>query len=268
MELQEKLRGIETAKTNPESLRSTINFICNMCRQLENLGVDIDNEATKLDIISKLPHRKKQELKWWLISEQEKTTVSELMEKMKRLALKAELAPSHEPRSSTNFQPRRFDSNGTYSNFNQRNTRFDSNPLSPNSQPLCDGDRWQGNCDKFITPAEKLKQLRLKNYCTKCSRYHDTKNCFSKIICCSCDGDHYAFLCKEGFNRSTAFINVEKKKGMLLTKDVTIINPVTKKTTETVVILEKKNSVCPPVNNVAAIPVEAQTIGFTPLALQ
>uniref|UniRef100_A0A914XUL9 Peptidase aspartic putative domain-containing protein n=1 Tax=Panagrolaimus superbus TaxID=310955 RepID=A0A914XUL9_9BILA len=204
---------------------------------------------------------------------------------MKKMALKAELAPSHEPRSSTNFQPRRFDSNGTYSNFNERNTRFDSNPVSPNfsrfdsnrgystfrsnnadtnqkssnfeplqdrfssNNPgkssneknecsLCDGDHWQGNCDKFITPAEKLKQLRLKNYCTKCSRNHDTKNCFSKIVCRSCDGDHYAFLCKEGSNRSTAFINVEKKKGMLLTKDVTIINPVTKETTETVVIFD------------------------------
>uniref|UniRef100_A0A914XWN5 Uncharacterized protein n=1 Tax=Panagrolaimus superbus TaxID=310955 RepID=A0A914XWN5_9BILA len=37
LELQEKLRGIETARSNPESLRSTINLICNMCRQLQNL---------------------------------------------------------------------------------------------------------------------------------------------------------------------------------------------------------------------------------------
>uniref|UniRef100_A0A914QP12 Death domain-containing protein n=1 Tax=Panagrolaimus davidi TaxID=227884 RepID=A0A914QP12_9BILA len=98
-----------------------------MCRQLENLGVDIENESTKLDIIKKLPQREKQELKWWLISESEKATVSELMEKMKRMALKAELAPIRETRPSINFHPHntRFHSNSTYSNLQPRNTRFD-----------------------------------------------------------------------------------------------------------------------------------------------
>uniref|UniRef100_A0AC35GNG9 Reverse transcriptase domain-containing protein n=1 Tax=Panagrolaimus sp. PS1159 TaxID=55785 RepID=A0AC35GNG9_9BILA len=203
------------------------------------------------------------------------------MEKMKRMALKAELAPTRETRPSINFHPRntRFHSNNTYSNLQPRNTRFDSNPVLPNPQQfnnrfdsnrkssnfeplnnqftsatpiekqntdkmkcsLCDGNHWASNCTKYATPDEKLKQLRSKNYCTRCSRSnHETKNCLSKIACRICNGNHFDYLCKDvkGSNKSSAFISVEKRQGILMTKDITVINPITKEAADTVVIFD------------------------------
>ena len=98
-------------------------------------------------------------------------------------------------------------------------------------------------CPKFTTPDEKVKQLQSKNYCTRCTaRNHETKNCRSNVICKLCDGHHLAFLCKTrkncNTNRTTNLVTVKKKQGMLLTKEVTIVNPETQETTETVVIFD------------------------------
>uniref|UniRef100_A0A914QP20 Peptidase aspartic putative domain-containing protein n=1 Tax=Panagrolaimus davidi TaxID=227884 RepID=A0A914QP20_9BILA len=106
---------------------------------------------------------------------------------------------------------------------------------------LCDGNHWASNCTKYATPDEKLKQLRSKNYCTKCSRSnHETKNCLSKIACRICSGNHFDYLCKNvrESNKSSAFISVEKRQGNLMTKDITVINPITKETADTVVIFD------------------------------
>uniref|UniRef100_A0A914ZFY7 Uncharacterized protein n=1 Tax=Panagrolaimus superbus TaxID=310955 RepID=A0A914ZFY7_9BILA len=110
MQLQSQLRAVEAAKPNPESLRSTVNIICNMCRQLENLGVDINNDSVKMDIIEKLPNREKDELKWFLISSPETATIEQIMKRMKDMALKAELSSKNQKEvfvetKTSSFQP-------------------------------------------------------------------------------------------------------------------------------------------------------------------
>uniref|UniRef100_A0AC34FDI0 Integrase catalytic domain-containing protein n=1 Tax=Panagrolaimus sp. ES5 TaxID=591445 RepID=A0AC34FDI0_9BILA len=240
LELQAKLRGIQPAKSDPESFRNTVNTICNMCRQLQNLGVDVNNYAVKMDIIEKLPFQEKRELKWLLISDSERTTIEKLMEKMKEMALKAELIPEKkqyfEPKNSNYVRPACPNSNDS-DLFNKTVT------VNKFKCSLCDDSHLSSKCPKFVLPEEKLKQLRSRNYCTHCSsKNHDAKSCRSKIVCRICDGNHYQFLCTSkhasNLNRSTAFISVEKKQGMLLTKEIMIVNPVTKETTEAVAIFD------------------------------
>uniref|UniRef100_A0A914YQH3 Reverse transcriptase domain-containing protein n=1 Tax=Panagrolaimus superbus TaxID=310955 RepID=A0A914YQH3_9BILA len=230
-----KLREIECAKSNPESLRNTVNLISNISRQLENLGVDIDNGSMKMDIISKLPDKESEELKWLLISDPENATMNHLIKKMKDLTLRAELAPKKKPftetKSTNNYQP----------NIPKPDTNFEPAVKAGKIKcNLCDDPHFTSKCPKYISVDDKIKQLRIRNFCTKCSgRNHAAESCFAKILCHLCKGNHHTCLCKtNGSTRSSAFITVERKHGMLLTKDVTIINPLTKETTDTVVIFD------------------------------
>lgn len=235
-ELQMKLREIESAKPTPESLRSTVNMICNISRQLENLGVNIDNSSMKMDIIAKLPDKEGEKLKWLLISDPENATMDDLLKRMKDMALRAELASKKKPffgiKSPNNFQ----------SNISKSGTSFKPTVKDGKSKcNLCDDDsHYTSKCSKFISVDDKIKQLRARNFCTKCcGRNHDTQSCFAKVLCHLCQGNHHTCLCKSNMpTKSSAFITVEKKKGMLLTKEVTIINPLTKETTDTVVIFD------------------------------
>uniref|UniRef100_A0A914QCW9 Peptidase aspartic putative domain-containing protein n=1 Tax=Panagrolaimus davidi TaxID=227884 RepID=A0A914QCW9_9BILA len=93
-------------------------------------------------------------------------------------------------------------------------------------------------CPKFVSPDEKIKELRRKNYCTKCSRKnHETRSCNAKLKCNICEGNHYPYLYTTK-NISTAFVSVKKKQGALITKEIISVNPVTKETAETVVIFD------------------------------
>uniref|UniRef100_A0A914P062 Peptidase aspartic putative domain-containing protein n=1 Tax=Panagrolaimus davidi TaxID=227884 RepID=A0A914P062_9BILA len=235
-ELYVKLRDIECAKSTPESLRSTINMICNICRQLENLGVDIDNGSMKMDIIAKLPDKEGDKLKWLLITDPQNATMDDLMKKMKNIALKAELAskkkPMFETKSQNRFQPI---ISKSVTNFKPTVT---DGKIKCN---LCDEPHYTSKCPKYVTVDDKTKQLRARNFCTRCcGRNHDIKGCYSKIVCASCQGNHHTCLCKvkNGASKTSAFINIEKKQGMLLTKEVKIVNPITKETTDTVVIFD------------------------------
>uniref|UniRef100_A0A914Z759 Uncharacterized protein n=1 Tax=Panagrolaimus superbus TaxID=310955 RepID=A0A914Z759_9BILA len=65
-------------------------MISNMCRQLKNYGVDIENASLRLDIIDNMPPRERGELKWLLVSSPGTTTES-VLKKMTDFALKAEV---------------------------------------------------------------------------------------------------------------------------------------------------------------------------------
>lgn len=45
-----------------------------MCRQLENYGVDIDNDSLQTEIIEKMPPREKNELVWFQLEKEDTTT--------------------------------------------------------------------------------------------------------------------------------------------------------------------------------------------------
>uniref|UniRef100_A0AC35GHM8 Peptidase aspartic putative domain-containing protein n=1 Tax=Panagrolaimus sp. PS1159 TaxID=55785 RepID=A0AC35GHM8_9BILA len=233
-ELQTKLRNIKSATSSPESLRTSVNLICNLCRQLQNLGVNVDNYSMKMDVIDKLPYHEKEELNWLLVSEPETATIEELMKRMKDMALRAELAPKY--KTQNYFEGRLESASDSY---NIEPHILKPNELGNNNKcNLCDGYHLTSNCKKFISPEEKIKELRKRNYCTNCSRKnHDTRSCNAKLKCNICEGNHYPYLCTTK-NFSTAFVSVGKKQGSLLTKEVTIVNPVTKETAEIVVIFD------------------------------
>uniref|UniRef100_A0A914PCL2 Peptidase aspartic putative domain-containing protein n=1 Tax=Panagrolaimus davidi TaxID=227884 RepID=A0A914PCL2_9BILA len=258
-DLQAKLRRIEPAKPNPQSLRSTVDLICNICRQLQNLGVNIDNDSMKMDIIGKLPLREKKDLNWFYHSDSANVTIEMLIKKMQDYVFKSELdeeCTKDIPLRAETVPKKQFPSypqqNLFFENQNSNmiplnNSKFVTN--LPHTQVghgnnfscnLCDtDDHWAGNCQKFISAEDKLKRLRERNYCTKCARSnHETKDCRARTACRNCGEDHYYMLCKKPSNNSTAFVSVGKKQGALITKAVKIVNLVTKEATETVALFD------------------------------
>uniref|UniRef100_A0A914YLQ8 Uncharacterized protein n=1 Tax=Panagrolaimus superbus TaxID=310955 RepID=A0A914YLQ8_9BILA len=73
-----------------DSLRETVNAINNMCRQLQNYGVDINNTSMRKDIIDKMPFRERNELT--LLTIKEKADTDAILAKMKDYALIAEIS--------------------------------------------------------------------------------------------------------------------------------------------------------------------------------
>uniref|UniRef100_A0AC35FRU3 Reverse transcriptase domain-containing protein n=1 Tax=Panagrolaimus sp. PS1159 TaxID=55785 RepID=A0AC35FRU3_9BILA len=227
-----------------------------MCRQLKNYGVDIENDSLRLDIIDKMPAAEKDKLTYIMVTSPGTTTES-ILQKMEFLILKAEIVSQNQQKfqnTSPNMNHKNnlpnFKNND--SSFTQQHG-FHPNNYKPgaNFKPtvtagkikcsLCDDNHYSSTCPKYFTADDKLKQLRSRNFCTKCLRNnHDTNSCFAKIVCNLCQGNHHTCLCKTKTvpTKSSAFINVEKKKGMLLTKEVVIYNPISKETAETVVIFD------------------------------
>uniref|UniRef100_A0A914XXT5 Eukaryotic translation initiation factor 3 subunit G N-terminal domain-containing protein n=1 Tax=Panagrolaimus superbus TaxID=310955 RepID=A0A914XXT5_9BILA len=201
-----------------------------MCRQLENYGVDIDNDALQTEIIDKMPPGEKNELNWLQIKS-ENVTTEMLLENMKDIALKAEISTQNI--FSTTITE-------TYSPTSKTTMNDDEycNSRKKFACSLCEGDHWTANCPQFTTIDEKVRQLKLKNYCSKCARRsHNATQCRSSVHCNNCDGQHYSFICPERMNttlrkvnNSNTLVALGTQQGCLLTKKITVMNPDTQNT--------------------------------------
>uniref|UniRef100_A0A914Q1H0 Gag protein n=1 Tax=Panagrolaimus davidi TaxID=227884 RepID=A0A914Q1H0_9BILA len=98
-ELELSLDRIPPAQPNASSIGSTVTAVTNMCRQLKNLGIDTNNNSMKNTVIKKMPLRQQQQLQELLFDEPT-TSIDIILDKMKKMEMKAELfasiaAPSH-----------------------------------------------------------------------------------------------------------------------------------------------------------------------------
>uniref|UniRef100_A0A914P7G3 Uncharacterized protein n=1 Tax=Panagrolaimus davidi TaxID=227884 RepID=A0A914P7G3_9BILA len=66
-----------------------------MVRQLENLNVNINNESMILDVIEKMPKEERIELRYFSMATKD-VTIEQVLQKMKEMALKAEIAADDE----------------------------------------------------------------------------------------------------------------------------------------------------------------------------
>uniref|UniRef100_A0A914P901 Peptidase A2 domain-containing protein n=1 Tax=Panagrolaimus davidi TaxID=227884 RepID=A0A914P901_9BILA len=228
-----------------------------MCRQLENYGVDIDNDSLQTEIIEKMPPREKNELIWFQL-EKEETTTKMILEQMKKIALKAEIASNNFTKTSF-IPPQTFSKTPT--TYPQS---FMKTPQNPNRIPLqqnnngyksssknfacsfCDDDHSSVRCPKFVTSDERIQQLKTKNCCTQCTKPdHNESQCESNVVCRICQGHHYSFLCDQWnntnyqkSNNSNTFISIEAQQGCLLTKKVRVSNPVTNENIDATVLFD------------------------------
>uniref|UniRef100_A0A914Z2Y1 Integrase catalytic domain-containing protein n=1 Tax=Panagrolaimus superbus TaxID=310955 RepID=A0A914Z2Y1_9BILA len=253
----QKFNAIPRATSNAKSIRFTVNSISNMCRQLENYGIDIDNNALQTEIIDKMPPREINELKWYQLKTDNVTTEM-LLEMMKDIALKAEMSNLNFSKTSSsppnNFKrpPTTAFQNTTNSYPNQNTTpRFQNHNVGyPNSIKkfacsFCDKDHSSVHCPQFVTAEDRIQQLKQKNCCTKCARNtHLAHQCQSNIVCKNCQGPHYPFLCKQNDatlqipKKSNAFLSIGAQQGCLLTKRITVMNPITKETADATVFFD------------------------------
>uniref|UniRef100_A0AC35F206 Peptidase aspartic putative domain-containing protein n=1 Tax=Panagrolaimus sp. PS1159 TaxID=55785 RepID=A0AC35F206_9BILA len=262
-ELYHNLRSIQPSTSDAKSLRSTVNTITNMCRQLQNYGVNIDNDALQSEIVDKMPPREKHELSWFQIKT-ENVTTEMLLEKMKEIALKAEICPQNDMKTSTTYSPPP-EQNKRYPNTNQISQYSNNDVGSSNKMfvcSFCDQDHSSYNCPKFVSTEARIQQLQRKHCCTKCTKSnHSTEQCQSDTKCRSCHGQHYTFLCnqRDNSNKSSkfqpldnrfienssiktketkAFVTLERQQGCLLAKEVTVTNHETKHTAKAVAFFD------------------------------
>uniref|UniRef100_A0AC35EVD8 Peptidase A2 domain-containing protein n=1 Tax=Panagrolaimus sp. PS1159 TaxID=55785 RepID=A0AC35EVD8_9BILA len=256
-ELHNNLRSIPPATTNAKSIRTTVNHISNMCRQLENYGVDIDNDSLQTEIIEKMPPREKNELIWYQL-EKEETTTEMILEQMKKIALKAEIASNNFTKTSS-IPPQTFSKTPTTypQSFMKTSQNPNRIPLLQNNNEyksssktfacsFCDDDHSSVRCPKFVTSDERIQQLKTKNCCAKCTKPdHNESHCKSNVVCRICQGHHYSFLCNQWnntnyqkSNNSNTFISIEAQQGCLLTKKVGVSNPVTKETVDATILFD------------------------------
>uniref|UniRef100_A0A914PZ49 Gag protein n=1 Tax=Panagrolaimus davidi TaxID=227884 RepID=A0A914PZ49_9BILA len=156
--LQMKLRNLQAASSNPESIRMVVDSIHNICRQLENNGVDINNEPTKMDIISKFPNDEGREL--FRYKAKNNATTEQLLKKMHEISFCAEIMPRG-GQSSRLLQPlkpfKTFDRHDTTPRTNKSDTRD-----MQQSCLFCDGRHRSSKCPTFATTEDKVKQLKNK----------------------------------------------------------------------------------------------------------
>uniref|UniRef100_A0AC34GT32 Integrase zinc-binding domain-containing protein n=1 Tax=Panagrolaimus sp. ES5 TaxID=591445 RepID=A0AC34GT32_9BILA len=258
-ELHSKLRSIPRAKSTSESLRITVDSINKICRELKNFGVDINSDSTRLDIIDKMPPHEKDKLTLLNVSNPRPST-DIILEKMNNMVFKAEIADKN--RSLEISHP--FLPYSKYSSDNQRRYDNSSSNAAPFSKPiqnkqlknsetfsskkyacsLCEENHPPSNCPNFPSVDDKIKQLKLKNYCTRCAwRNHNTQQCRTNTKCNNCSGKHYSFLClskqqQKNGAPSNAFVAVEKQQGCLLTKEVLVMNPDTNESSTAVIFFD------------------------------
>uniref|UniRef100_A0A914XS76 Peptidase aspartic putative domain-containing protein n=1 Tax=Panagrolaimus superbus TaxID=310955 RepID=A0A914XS76_9BILA len=244
-ELQTKLRSIQPADGTVESIRTTVNTINNICLQLKNHGVNIDNDSLKLDIIEKLPKAQKDELTWLSVTDPGKTT-EDILQRMKQMALKAEICSQSKPQLP--LKNNQLLNEQKVLNKTQHSSNDQNQPLKKKYPCyLCEGDHFSSRCVKFPTLEDKLKQLKAQSRCTQCAgQNHNAQNCAAEIKCRACGGPHRAFLCKKKNDgvwsnkptTSSNFVSVERSQSSLLTKEITVLNPNTNESVSTVVIFD------------------------------
>uniref|UniRef100_A0A914PYG7 Peptidase aspartic putative domain-containing protein n=1 Tax=Panagrolaimus davidi TaxID=227884 RepID=A0A914PYG7_9BILA len=222
--VQCELQAISAAAENYNSIRDTVTSITNLCRQLQNFGVDISyDHSLQLNIIDKMPLRVKEELTYFSLTTSNVST-DMILKKMKDYEIKAEIALQVKTRS--NIEP---------SNCNNKVVCI-----------LCEDNHSTDICPKFPSVDGKIQQLELKKRCTKCARrYHYADQCRSTIQCDKCHGQHYTYLCKskpkiiaETSDTLNAFISIGKQQGCLLGKKIQVMNPETRKTVDATVLFD------------------------------
>ena len=185
--LQSKLRSLPQANSTSESIRTTVNAITNMCRQLQNLGVGIDNESMKLDVIEKMPTREKNKLLVLSVLKKD-TNIETILEKMKEFALTSEIISENDSKNETNVKQ--------VSDSSQPHVTPSAQTSPPKKCTLCDGFHFMKYCPKFPTAQQRIDELKVKHRCIRCTQNtHFEKQCVTKLKCKACQGRHHTAVC-------------------------------------------------------------------------
>ena len=181
-QLQSKLRLLPQANPNAESIRTTVNAITNMCRQLQNFGVGIDNESMKLDIIEKMPKREKDKLVVLTVLKKE-TNIDDILAKMKEMALISEIISENDSHLKDKKVDPKHGNTNTKQGVNYakhemnkpKQMNHHNNSFTPNKGgtqfgnknaacTFCEGNHWAVSCPTFNTVEERQRQLKVKQY--------------------------------------------------------------------------------------------------------
>uniref|UniRef100_A0A914Q8P9 Peptidase aspartic putative domain-containing protein n=1 Tax=Panagrolaimus davidi TaxID=227884 RepID=A0A914Q8P9_9BILA len=238
--LQTQLSCIKRADSTADSLCDTVTSIHRLCRQLKDLGVDINNSTLKYDIIRKMPTREQAEL-LLLNRSQPNISTEEILKKMKEFECRAEVIAEIEGKNYYS---------STYSS-----STGHRNPSKGLSCSFCNANHTSATCQKFKSIDERLNQLRSQQRCFKCAgRYHSSKECRTNVTCQNCNGSHRSFLCDKSnssnFTKSTnatktnVFLAAERiqvlqqNQSPLLAKEITVKNPENDKEAKAVVFID------------------------------
>uniref|UniRef100_A0A914P0D4 Peptidase aspartic putative domain-containing protein n=1 Tax=Panagrolaimus davidi TaxID=227884 RepID=A0A914P0D4_9BILA len=218
-----KMNALRPADPSAKSLRSTVVAVTNLCREMKNFGLDIDSYALKNQIINKLPPKEKSELQL-LLFEEPMTSTDRILQKMKKMEIKAELISSNTsvPTSSTPHSIAHHRQPATVSQPWKRDNSFPS-------CKFCNGRHKSSRCLQYPTPEDKVKQLKIKKCCINCmADDHSTYNCPKKDLkCFKCNSPHFAYLCSKSIagTPSKAMLSFNKGQRSMLAKEAVVSHP-------------------------------------------
>uniref|UniRef100_A0A914YSH8 Peptidase A2 domain-containing protein n=1 Tax=Panagrolaimus superbus TaxID=310955 RepID=A0A914YSH8_9BILA len=236
-EFDKKLTALRPAAPTAESLRFTVVAVTNLCREMKNFGLDVDSYGLKNQIINKMPPNEKCKLQL-LLFEDPSTSTDRLLQKMKKMEIKAELF------SSTTLVP----------------TGSTPPPIAPIQQPIvistppwkrdnkfqsckfCDGPHQPSKCFQYRTPEDKVKQLKIKKCCINCmADDHMANNCSKKDLkCLKCNNPHYSFLCLKSIAGipSKTMLSLNRGQSAMLARKALVSHPSNGTETEATVLFD------------------------------
>ncbi|KAH7714922.1 Pao retrotransposon peptidase family protein [Aphelenchoides avenae] len=222
--LYKELRNLPTPSAHASSLRNFEQQIEKLCRQLEKLGADLDQEEILYRLQDKLPRTvatelikdKKSAAKWDTTTFRSKLNeYVELQEEIERTtASDRGSAQAASATSKSHFQkPVRGKAAGIFTTtFNEKSTFSEKNTsvVKDNSKARCvfcqTTGHWTTQCRKYATPDVRFEQAKRLNLCYRCmnsghlrSECRATKPCFY----CKARNHHSSFKKKNKGKKPT-----------------------------------------------------------------
>ncbi|KAH7699349.1 Pao retrotransposon peptidase family protein, partial [Aphelenchoides avenae] len=231
--LYQELRNVPKPANNASSLRNFEQDVEKLCRQLEKMGEDLDNEETLFRLQDKLPNalakemvkEKKAAKEWNTTKFREKLNdIVELQEEIERTTSPEKTSqrtaspawPAHKtaPQTRQGQKPNatRGGTSAIFTATTSNDKQRKDNPKRP-SQPFCvfcqAAGHWSTECRKYATVDVRFEQAKKLNLCYRCMNSgHMRSDCRTTRPCFFCKAkDHHSTLCKkqkEGQSSSTA----------------------------------------------------------------
>ncbi|KAH7694706.1 gag protein [Aphelenchoides avenae] len=210
--LYRELEQLTKPLSNAASLRAFMQELEKICRQLEQLGEDLDQKQILVNLESKLPLNVLPEIAkaknsggTWTTKElreilKRAVELQETIESMSGVAVESRAAPRGQRQ-----RPQRDESiNGEP----QPRPSAASAVRSRQSRPppkclLCEEQHWASDCQKYGTIEERKERLRELRRCYRCLRNEHTQGeCRSTRPCFYCKSfEHHTALCDMGVHK-------------------------------------------------------------------
>uniref|UniRef100_A0A914PDM6 Integrase catalytic domain-containing protein n=1 Tax=Panagrolaimus davidi TaxID=227884 RepID=A0A914PDM6_9BILA len=161
-----------------------------------------------------------------LLFDEPSTSIDTVLDKMKKMKMKAELVESIVQSSPSPTMPSKKQQVDSSVNSWKKDGATSGAQQKPFPCSFCDGDHKSFNCSRYATAEQRIQQLQRKRRCINCTNKDHTSNSCPKthLKCKHCQGQHLAFLCRKTTSNTKAFVSLNKSQSSLLSTTAQVSN--------------------------------------------